>query len=61
VQLQLEAVVALLRGVGATTTKSALLLLVSSKAGEVQLSFRLAALVALSVGVGVPLQAELDP
>ena len=60
-QLQLEAGVALLRGAGANATKSALLLLVSSKAGEAQLSFRFAALAALSVGAGVPSQTVLAP
>lgn len=61
VQLQLDAGVALLRGAGADATKSALLLLVSSKAGEAQISFRLAALAALSVGAVAPSQAVLEP
>ena len=61
VQLQVEAGVALLRGAGATTTKSAPFLFVSSKAGEEQLSFRFAALAALSGSAGMPSQAVLDP
>ena len=60
-QLQLDAGVALLRGAGADATKSALLLLVSSKAGEAQISFRFAALAALSVGAVAPSQAVLEP